>query len=149
MKTLKIYSALIFTMIFICVNAGYAKKINDNYNQNTNPTIQVMYKVVVHLDTEKSFCNVYQIEIIDATGKQVAPAQIYDKGTPAYKFFESTRETKGIRIARLVEVPYGPHAICPNNLYGAPDAKVIEFHDGSTYQFDLYPKIGTIRNISE
>jgi len=149
MKTLKIYSALIFTMILLSVNAGFAKASDDRNNTNANPTVQVTYRVVVHLETDKPFCNVYQVEILDATGKQVAPPQIYVPGNTTYKFVEQTRQMKGIRIARLVMVPFGPHYICPNELSTAPDVKVIEFHDGNSYPFDLYPRIGTIRNISE
>ncbi len=149
MKTLKIYSALIFTMIFVSVNAGFAKTSDDRNKPNANPTVQVMYQVVVHFSIDRPFCNVYQVEIIDATGKQVAPAQIFHKGISTYKFPEQTRQLKGIRIARLVEVPFGPHAICPSGLSAAPDVKVIEFKDGNTYQFDLYPKVGTIKTITE
>ena len=139
MKTLKITSALIITLILLSVNAGFAKNNNDR-NPNTNPKVQVNYEVVVHFGLEKSLCNTYQIEILDAKGAQVAPAQIYVPEKTMYKFDEQTNQLKGVRIARLVMVPFGPHYICENELFSTPDVKVIEFQDGTTYRFDLYPR---------
>ena len=141
MKTLKITSALIITLILLSVNAGFAKNNNDLNNSNANPKVQVNYEVVVHFGIEESLCNTYQIEILDSKGAQVAPAQVYTLDNTMYKFEEQTNQTKGVRIARLVMVQFGPHYICENELFSTPDVKVIEFHDGNTYRFDLYPRL--------
>ena len=149
MKTVKIFSALIFTMILISVNAGFAKNTNDNNLPTVKPIIHVMYQVIVHHDTEKSFCNMYQIEIIDGPGRQIVPPQVFIPGTTTYKFYEQPRLKKDYRTARLVEIPSGSHSLCPNDFYTAPDTKVIEFKDGDAYQFDLYPKKGSGKAITE
>ena len=132
-------------MILISVNAGFAKTSDDRNRPNGNPTAQVWYPVVVHFASDQLLCNVYLIEIIDAMGIQVAPAQVFVPGTTTYKFFEQTRISKGVRIARLVKAPYGVHYICPIELVTAPDVKVIEFKNGNFYRFDLYPKSVSIK----
>ena len=150
MKTLKTIPALISLMIFFFLNSGFTSRSNFQNEPFTSArTVQVFYKVVVHLDGEPALCNDYQVELLDATGKLVAAPAIYHPGNSTYKFSEQANQPKGIRMARLSLVPYGPHAICPNGLSGTPDVKVIEFKDGEVYQFDLYPRIGTIKTVSE
>ena len=133
MKTSATFSALILTMFFLTLNSGFAANDNNRNDQLTNATaVQVMHKVVVHLNAEVPFCNTYQIEIVDAAGNFVAPPQIYHRGITTYKFFEQTHQTKALRIARLTRVPNGPNAIGPNILLTTPDVKIIEFRDGET-----------------
>ena len=148
MKTLATFSALILTMFLLSLNSGFAANNNDRNDQQTT-AVQVMHKVVVHLGAEVPFCNTYQVEIVDAAGNFVAPPVIYHRGITTYKFFEQTRQTKALRIARLTMVPNGPHAIGPNILITTPDAKIIDFREGETYQFDLFPRVGTIKTVSQ
>ena len=150
MKTSATFSALILTMFLLSVNSGFAANDNNRNEQLTNATaVQVMHKVIVHLDAEVPFCNTYQIEIVDAAGNFVAPPVIYHRGITTYKFFEQTHQAKALRIARLTLVPNGPNAIGPNILLTTPDVKIIEFRDGETYQFDLFPRVGTIKTVSQ
>ena len=150
MKTLATFSALILTITLLSLNSGFAANNNDRNDQQTTATaVQVMHKVVIHLSAEVPFCNTYQVEIVDAAGNLVAPPVIYHRGITTYKFFEQTHQTKALRIARLTLVPNGPNAIGPNILLTTPDVNIIEFRDGETYQFDLFPRIGTIKTVSE
>jgi hypothetical protein len=138
MKTVKIYSIILFAMFFISLNAGFAKKSGDR-GSNMNPSVSVRYQVTVHLAADKPLCNVYQIEILNANGMQVAPSQIFIPGTSVYTFYEQTRQSNGLRIARLVQVPFGKHYVCETELFAVPDVNIIEFKDAGTYLFNLYP----------
>jgi hypothetical protein len=148
MKTVKIFSALILSLVLFSVNAVSAANNNDN-NQTANPTAQVIYQVSVHFSSDRPLCNDYRLEILDATGKLVAPPQMFVPDFTTYKFTEQTRQEKGIRIARLVEVPKDMHYNCPTQLFTPVDAQVIEFCDGAVYQFNLTPRIITNGHVKD
>jgi hypothetical protein len=122
-------------------------KPGDNNNRSLpEKTFNVRYEVNVNIATDKDLCNVYQVEILDGTGQQVAPAIIYVPGTSVYNFYEQTRRESGIRIARLVQVPWDKHYACETELFTKPVARVLNFEDGATYTFDLYPSAHPSKN---
>lgn len=122
-------------------------KPGENNNESLpDQTFNVRYEVNVNFAAVKDLCNVYQVEILDGTGQQVVPAIIYVPGTSVYNFYEQTRQESGIRIARLVQVPWGKHFACETELYTKPDVKVLNFHDAGTYSFELYPSAHPSKN---
>jgi hypothetical protein len=136
MKTLTIISALSLALIFTGINTSFAK---EKGNAKGNPTTRVKYQVTIHLDVINTLCNIYDVEMLDANGRLVAPAQIYVPGNLVYTFEEQTRQTVGVRIARLVPNWSGDHYVCAQELYTPPAVKLINFKDGQAYFFDLYP----------
>jgi hypothetical protein len=138
MKTTTIISALSLALIITSVNAGFAKPTNKNGN-GPNPTVNVKYQVTVNLDISIPLCNTYQIEILDANGRQVAPPQNFVAGTEVYIFEEQTRQTAGIRIARMVTVSWGEHYVCDQEWFTPPDVHLLHFKNGQSYFFNLYP----------
>ena len=140
MKTLTIISAISLALIITGVNAGFAKQNDKSGNPRPTPTSVVKYQVAVNLEVVEQLCNSYQVEILDANGRLVAPPQLFAPETKFYNFEEQTRQTAGIRIARLVVVIYGPeHYVCKQELYTTPDVRLIHFKNGQGYSFDLYP----------
>ena len=103
-------------------------------------TGQAIYKVTVTLPTDKSICNIYWVEMVDANGRFVAPPQTYIPGTSTYTFYEKFNQRSGIRAARLVLSPNADHFACPTELFTQPDVQVIQFNDRETYSFNLYPQ---------
>jgi hypothetical protein len=133
-----IISALSLAMIFTGINTGFAK--NDPRAIAT-PTSRVLYTVHVNIEVIKSLCNNYNVEITDANGNLVAPVQQYIPGNSVYNFAETIRQASGIRVARLVVVTYGPmHFVCDQELFAAPDVKLVQFHDRLAVNFNLFPK---------
>jgi hypothetical protein len=102
-------------------------------------TKNVRYVVNVNLSLEKSLCNRYQVVVLGANGKEVAEPQAFDPSISTYNFYENTRLESGIRVARLVLVPWVKHFACETELYTAPVATFIEFRDGDSYTFELFP----------
>jgi hypothetical protein len=140
MKTTTIISALSFALIFTAANAGFAKPIGKPGNHGANPTVRVKYLVTVNIDISKPLCDNYLVEILDASGRQVAPAQMYVPGQEIYSFDEQTRQTAGIRIAHLKMIPRGgpEHFVCEQELFAQPAVRLINFADRKVYSFDLY-----------
>ena len=139
MKKLTIISVLSLALIFTGINPGFAK---ENGTPNGNPPVRVKYQVTIHLDIISTLCNTYLVEMLDANGRLVAPVQIYIPGNNKYIFEEQTRQTVGVRIARLVPNWSGDHYACEQELYTPPAVKLINFKDGQAYFFDLYPTTG-------
>jgi hypothetical protein len=139
MKNLTIITALSLALIITGINTSFAKQ---NAHSSGNPTIRVKYQVTINLYVLKPLCNRYQVEMLDANGHPVAPAQGYDPGTAKYTFEEQTLQTTGIRIARLVPVFGGDHFVCEQELYTVPSAKLLTFTEGQVYYFDLFPTPG-------
>jgi hypothetical protein len=102
---------------------------------------EVIYQVNVNLAIDKTICNIYWVELVDANGKFVAPQQTFIPGKSFYTFRESIRQRSGIRVARLVLSPAADHFACPTELSFQPDRQTIQFQDGETYLFNLYPMV--------
>ena len=124
-------------MILFAANSGTAK--NTVNNKVPGPIVNVRYEVNIHLAAEMSLCNTYLVEILDASGRLVAPVQEFTPGKNLYNFYEQTRDIVGIRIARLVLAPERELGICPQELFTPPAVKLIHFMDHETYNFDLIP----------
>jgi hypothetical protein len=137
MKTKKIIPVLSLVLILFAVITGYAKK-NEKFASSTT-TVTVRYEVNIHFSFNQPLCNMYQVEIRDAGGKLVAPAQYFVPGKAVYTFIEKTSLRKGTRIAQLVLAPDVDRFACDQELYIAPVAKLISFTDRETYKFDLNP----------
>jgi hypothetical protein len=136
MKTIAIFSALTFALIITGISTGLAKQ---KQNVPANRVAKIYYHVTVAGDPMRTLCNTYKVEITDANGNLVAPAQVYIPGTMNYSFEESTRLNAGIRIARLEIMTYGPeHFVCDQELFASPDVKLLHFQDGQVVQFNLY-----------
>lgn len=136
MKTTKLLPALSLALIFFAAT-GFAKEPNSS--KTTGPSVNVRYVVTVNLGLDKPICNTYQVELVDANGRAVAPAQYFVPGNSAYTFYEQTRQAVGIRKARLVLAPNLDRYACQQELYTPPDVKVITFKDRETYSFILNP----------
>jgi hypothetical protein len=136
MKTLKLISVLSLALILFGTT-GYAKKPANQ--RAAGPAVSVRYEVNVHFNAEKPLCNTYQVELLDAGGRAVAPAQYFIPGKESYTFYEQTRQSSGIRIARLVMAPNIDRLACEQELFTAPDVKLINFIDRETYTFNLMP----------
>ena len=114
--------------------------MDEGLSADAKGTISVRYEISINMEADKPLCNRYQVELLDATGHQVLPAQIYVPGTKIYNFYEQTRLSKGVRIARLVVIPFDQHYICETELFTVPVSKLIQFVDGETYSYALYPE---------
>ena len=136
MKTTKIISALSLALILFGATtfAGNVDK-----TKAAGSAVTVRYAVTVNLATDKPICNIYQVEMLDASGRLVAPAQYYVQGKESYTFYEQTRQSSGVRIARLVLAPNLDRFACEQELFTAPDAKLISFTNSETYLFNLAP----------
>ena len=144
MKTMTIISALSLALFFTGLNAGFSKPNGKNGDAGPNNAIHVKYQVTVNMEVVKNLCNNYQVELVDANGRQVAPAQTYVPGIAKYNFVEQTRQTAGIRIAKMIVVyrEEGDHFICEQELFTPPVARLINFTDSQLFTFDLYPSSG-------
>ena len=143
MKTLTIISALSLALIFTGVNAGFAKQNGKSGDTRPNLPVRVKYQVTINLEVSIHLCNNYQVQVMDANGRQVAPPQFFVPGTAIYYFDEQTRQTAGIRIARLVLIPWpGDHFVCAQELFPSPAIRLLHFNDNQMVLFDLYPNAG-------
>ena len=107
----------------------------------------ITHQVIIHLPGfTKDICNPYLVQLLDETGRQVAPAQVFIKGINKYVFYEKAPALGRTRMAALVPVSYPQHFVCPNDFFTLPDVKMGPFMTGQTYTFDLYPTIQTPRN---
>ena len=141
MKTTKFISVLSFVILFSGVTAGFSKGID---NRKTQASIMpgITYGVTIHFqDLTKKICNPYLVQIIDETGRLVAPAQVFIKGINKYVFYEKAPALGRTRMAVLIPVNYSQHFVCPNDFFTLPDIKMGPFKTGQTYTFDLYPTI--------
>lgn len=139
MKTLTIISALSLALIITGTNAVFAMHNGKNGNAPSNPTARVRYQVSINFQISEHLCNMYQVQMLDASGRQVAPPQFFTQGSLIYNFEEQTRQAAGIRIARLVMFTVGEHFVCDQELFTAPAIRLLQFKNGQAYYFDLYP----------
>jgi hypothetical protein len=141
MKTTKLFSVLSLALIFTGVSAGFSKDIvTSNPKGSVMPVIT--HQVSIHFqEFSKDICNPYLVQIIDESGRLVAPAQVFIKGINKYVFYEKGPALGRTRMAVLIPVAYPQHFVCPNDFFTLPDTKMGPFKTGQTYTFDLYPTI--------
>ena len=141
MKTTKLFSVLSLLFIFAGFTAGLSKDF-DNRNSQASMMPGITHQVVIHFQSlSKDICNPYLVQILDETGRLVAPAQVFIKGINKYVFYEKAPALGRTRMAVLTPVAYPQHFVCPNDFFTLPDTKMGPFKTGQTYNFDLYPTI--------
>ena len=146
MKTTKIFSIITLVIMFTGVTAGFSKDFGDRKSQ---PSMMpgITHQVVIHFQAlTKDICNPYLVQIIDETGRLVAPAQVFIKGINKYAFYEKAPALGRTRMAVLIPVGYPRHFVCPNDFFTLPDVKMGPFKTGQTYMYDLYPTNQGVRN---
>ncbi len=137
MKATKFYTVLGLAILF--ATATIAGNINEK-KTGTSVEKLIRYRVNIHMEVEKSICNLYLVKIVDAFDRELAPAKAYVPGISSYDFFERG-PAEGIRIARLVKYNYGGHFECLTELFTAPAVLSGKFMNGETYRFDLFPTL--------
>ena len=143
MKTTKNYTVLSLVLIFAAVTSAFSAtigKVNSPVSLNT----MVRYHVNINLSTDKTICNIYQVEVLNDKGQIVAPPKPFVAGVSSYEFFERGPGA-GIRIAALVRVDMHNHFICDADLFTTPAQLFGPFLGGQTYRFDLYPRVTPIK----
>jgi hypothetical protein len=143
MKTTKFFSALSLAIIFSGITAGFSTGF-ENRNSKVSMMPGITHHVIIHLPgITKDICNPYLVQLLDETGRLVAPAQVFIKGINKYVFYEKAPALGRIRMAVLVPVSYPQHFVCPNDFFTLPAVNMGPFMTGQTYTFDLYPTIQT------
>ena len=113
--------------------------MDEGLSADAKGTISVRYEISINMEADKPLCNRYQVELLDASGRAIAPAQYFVPGKKSYTFYEQTRQAAGLRIARLVLAPNIDRFACQVELFTAPDVKLINFVDRETYNLNLNP----------
>ncbi len=136
--------SLSIAMIILTFTSGFSA---NNVTNTTNAALisqfgDISYRVNINLG-ELNLCNTYLVELMDANGRLVAPAQEYKNGVNSYTFHERGPVT-GVRVAALVMANWD-HFICRQELYTSPAIYYGLFLNGKTYFFNLYPTIHTIK----
>ena len=142
MKTTKFFSILSLALIFVGVTAGFSKKVEPPSSKSLQNT-GIIYQVSIHTDLSATPCNTYLVQIVDETGRLVAPPQVFSLGINKYSFNEKISTVTNVhsrRVAMLISVKYPDHYVCTSPLFTLPDVKTGPFWAGQTYIFNLYPK---------
>ena len=141
MKTTKLFSVLSLAIIFSGVSVGFSKDIVTS-NSKVSMMPVITHQVSIHFqELSKDICNPYLVQIVDETGRLLAPAQVFIKGINKYVFYEKGPALGRTRMAVLIQVAYPQHFVCPNDFFTLPDTKMGPFKTGQIYTFDLYPTI--------
>ena len=141
MKTTKIFTVLSLVLIFVGVTAGFSTK-HETPKSKTLPGIGIMYQVILHQGLSTQPCNTYLIQVVDETGRLVAPVQVFVPGINRYYFnekFSAMGSLASRRVAMLVRVK-DHYAPCSSPVFAVPDVKAGPFWSGQTYFFNLYLK---------
>jgi len=150
MKTIKfLLASLVLSAIFISCQKDVVEPEQSDMstlketsatgiNNTSGVTITVRYTVTINLDEARTFCGHYQVEMLNGQGAFIAPPQRYMPGRDVYYFTEKTRLPGAIRIARFVQSPV-PDMNCSLLLFTKPDIQLLQFADGQSYPFSLYP----------
>ena len=141
MKTIKFFSVLSLALILFGVTGAFSKK-TDPIGSVSLQVLGIQYHVSIHPALSAAPCNTYLVQVVDETGRLVAPAQVYVPGINGYSFVEkfSTDVNRTRRIAMLVEVKSPQRPICTSSLFTLPAIRLGPFLAGHLYTFDLYPK---------
>jgi hypothetical protein len=150
MKTTKNYLLLIIALLISSVTVVSASN-PEGKNTKIPVNSAIRYQVSINLPSEQGVCTLYQVEILDGRGYQVAPAKILVPGVALYDFYERG-PVKGVRIARLVKSPIdnGGHlgngyVVCDLEYVTQPVALNGLFENGQTYKFELFPQVQSKR----
>jgi hypothetical protein len=141
MKTTKFFSVLSLALIFAGVTAGFTTK-HETPQSKALPGIGIKYQVIIHSGLSAKPCNTYLIQVVDETGRLVAPPQTFVPGVNRYFFnekFSATGSPVSRRAAMLVPVK-DHYAPCSSPIFAIPDVKAGPFWSGQTYFFNLFLK---------
>jgi hypothetical protein len=131
-------SIISLAMVFVFASTAFPLIHMNSTILPTASVSSIRYTVTVNLPSETVLCGHYLVIVIDAAGKQVAPAQSFDPGVLSYTFYEVTRSFVGIRTARMIYVQEdGP--VCKQQLTTPPESMFTYYMNGETYLFNLYP----------
>jgi hypothetical protein len=142
MKTIKFFSVLSLTLIFLGITSGFSGKI-ETFNAKNIQGPVIRYQVIIHPGFNTAPCTPYLVKVMDEHGNLVAPPQRFVPGNDKYVFnerFSPVGNSTSRRVAMLVGIPFPDHFTCANPLSAIPDVKVGPFLTGQTYSFDLYIK---------
>jgi len=144
MKTIKFFSIMSLALIFVVATEGFSKK-GENPNAQSLKVQMIRYQVNIHLASDNVICNTYWVQILDETGRLVAPAQVFIPGKNQYTFYSNSKESvfkeRGTRrVAMLTTNPRVMNLECEVYLFSRSDVKTGIFLRGHTYSFDLYPE---------
>ena len=142
MKTTKFFAIISLVLFFSGINASFSKNVEPLHSKTVQST-GITYLVVLHPDFMTTPCGTYLVQIVDETGRLVAPVQVFDPGINRYSFNERISANANMnsrRVAILVPVKYPDHYICSSPLFTLPAVKSGPFVAGKTYTFDLYPQ---------
>jgi len=137
MKTIKIFSALSFVLIFCAVISASSAGIDKKLDQVSTSSM-IRHHVNIIVSDEQVTCNRYLVEILNGNGQLVAPAKAYIPGVSSYDFYERG-PAAGIRYAVLVRATY-QQFVCETELFTKPAQAKGPFDAGMTYRYDLYPQ---------
>jgi len=137
MKTTKITAVFSLVLILLGTNLLNAGTTIGKSRMVSGVNL-VRYQVNVHLPADVRLCNLWIVQVSDANGNLVAPAQGYSEGTITYIFYEKGPVT-GTRVARLAMSTTTMHYNCDPEFNVYPEFKTGTFAIGQTVIFDLYP----------
>jgi hypothetical protein len=135
MKTTKFILALSLALIFAAgADTVLALQKSSSMNPAAISSRAIIYRVkVACTNFYPLHLSQYEVVITDETGKQIGESQTYHPGITDYVFTEPG-DVRGIRIARMVQIPLGPKSI---NI--RPCVKSGLFLGGATYVFVIIP----------
>jgi hypothetical protein len=139
MKTTKIFSVLSLALVFFAATSASSANI-EKKDGLISVNSMVNHHVNVNVTIDKPLCNVYLVEILNGRGELVAPAKTFIPGVSKYDFYERGPVT-GVRVAVLVLAPVYSHFSCETELFTTPVMLKGTFDAGSTYRYDLFPRV--------
>jgi hypothetical protein len=145
MKTTKLFSVISLALIFVGITAGFSKKVEPVSSKIVQST-GIIYRVSIHPDLMTTPCGTYLVQVVDETGRLVAPAQVFVAGINGYSFNEKISTSANLhsrRVAMLIQVKTPSYYTCSTPLFALPDIKIGPFLAGHFYTFDLYPQTKT------
>ena len=141
MKSTKILSVVGLALMFMWASAGFSGNI-DGPKAKAPGITGIIYKVIIHPEFAANPGGTYLIQVVDGSGRLVAPPQVWVPGVNVYTFnekFTAVGDNHARRAAMMISVK-GPVLPDSSPLYAVPDVKVGPFWGGIVYIFNLFPK---------
>ena len=128
----------LFVLVFTISTAHSGEKKAIKTNNGSNPA-GITYVIVIDDVNISGLCYSYLVKVTDDNGEVVADPIMFQAGINNYIFHESG-PVSGSRIAKLEKISSSPKA-CNQILYTPPQVMTNNFRSGSTYIFNLSPKV--------
>jgi hypothetical protein len=129
-------------LLIVVALSSFTRNPTGTNNQVISFSTSIRYQVNVFLGQELSLCNTYVVQVYDQNNNLVAPAQAFVPGKTTYYFFE-TGPVVGLRYATIKTA--GFMYICSQQLVTPAQVIYGQFMPGTTYYFQLYPKVHNIQ----